>query len=147
MPDLYPVWSTPEITEQIQEETAQFGQSFYFDFTAGDFTVDGAGRLVPSDGYTAWAQWCQKALMTQRGAYMVYTNNYGTDLDQVRLYSTRAARESEIQRIFTEALMADPRTDAVRDFIFSHEGDATLVSLSVYPKIGLPVKMEVNVNG
>jgi hypothetical protein len=147
MPDLFPTWDTPDLVEGTQQEAIAYGRSLSFDFEKGEFNLDGAGRVKKTDGHTAWAHWCFKTLVTQRAAYLIYSDDYGTDLDDIRQQQTRGARESEIKRVFTEALMADPRTESVRDFSFQRQGDATMVSMTIYPTMGTPVRLEVSVNG
>lgn len=147
MPDLFPTWDTPELVEETQQNTVTYRRSLSFDFENGDFNLDGAGRIKKTDGYTAWAHWCFKTLTTQRAAYLIYGDNYGTDLDDIRRQQTKGAKESEIKRVFTEALMTDPRTESVRDFSFSRQGDITIVGLTIYPTVGTPLRLEVSVNG
>lgn len=148
MPDLYPTFDMPEIIEQQQTEPApQYGKSWLFDFEKGDFVTDGAGRVVEADGHTAWAQWCVKAVLTERFAYLVYSSDYGAELEQALKQPSRAAVEAELERAITEALLVDPRTERVTDFAFEWEGDAVKVSFTAVPVIGAPERVEVTIGG
>lgn len=147
MPELFPVWDAPNLVEETQETTVQYGQSYAFDFEKGDFVVEGDGRLRKADGHTAWAQWCIKAVITQRLAYLAYGPGFGADMDTVAAQQTKEAREAEMKLAITEALLADPRTDSVKDFTFSVVGDGILVGFTAVPKIGPEKRLEVSING
>ncbi len=147
MPNLYPAFDMPELAEQQETEPApKYGKSWLFDFKKGDFVVDGAGRVVEADGHTAWVQWCVKTVLTQRFAHVIYSSDYGTELEEALKQPSRKAVEAELERAITEALLADPRTEMVRDFTFEWEGDIVKVSFTVVPVIGEPARLEVVLN-
>jgi len=148
MPNLYPVFEIPEFVEQQQTElTPKYGKSWLFDFEKGDFVVDGTGRIVIAEGYTAWVQWCVKTVLTQRFARVIYSFDYGTELEEALKQPSRKAVEAELERVITEALLVDPRTEMVRDFTFEWEGDIVKVSFTAVPVIGEPARLEVVLNG
>lgn len=143
MPNLYPTFEPPTIVEQEQPQLApEYPKSYLFDFEKGDFVLDGAGRIVIADGYTAWVQWCVKAIITERFSYLAYSGNYGVEIDKALKQPTRALVEMEIERTITEALMADPRTELVRDFSFKWRADELYVSFTIVPVIGEPARIE-----
>ena len=148
MPNLYPAFDMPELVEQQQTEPApKYGKSWLFDFKKGDFVLDGAGRVVEADGHTAWVQWYVKTVLTQRFAHVIYSFDYGTELEEALKQPSRKAVEAELERAITEALLADPRTEMVRDFTFEWEGDIVKVSFTAVPVIGEPARLEVVLNG
>jgi len=143
MPNLYPTFELPTIVEQEQPQLApEYPKSYLFDFEKGDFVVDGAGRIVIVDGYTAWVQWCVKAIMTERFSYLAYSGNYGVEIDKALKQPTRAAVETEVERTITEALLADPRTYVIRDFSFEWRGNELYVSFTVIPVVGEVTRIE-----
>ncbi len=144
MPNLFPTFDMPQLVEENRPNLIQYPESPLFDFANGDFVVDGAGRFVMADGHTAWAQWCQKAVMTERFAYLAYSTDYGSELRSARRQPTRAAVKSEIERMITEALLVDPRTQAVVDFDHQFEGDSARVSFTVVPVVGSEQRLEVS---
>jgi hypothetical protein len=147
MPNLYPVFEVPEIVEQQQTEPApEYGKSWLFDFEKGDFVLDGTGRVVEADGHTAWVQWCVKTILTQRFAYVIYSSDYGTELEEAQKQPDRKAVEIELERAITEALLVDPRTEMVKDFVFEWEGDTVKVSFVAVPVVGPPERLEVILN-
>jgi len=143
MPNLYPAFEPPTIVEQERPQLApEYPKSYLFDFEKGDFVLDGAGRIIIADGYTAWTQWCVKTILTERVAYLAYSRNYGTEIDEALEQPTRAAVETEVERTITEALLIDPRTYAVRDFSFEWRGNELYVSFTVIPVVGEAVRIE-----
>lgn len=144
MQNLYPAFDMPEIVEQQQTQLEpEYPESYLFDFKKGDFVVDGAGRVVVADGHTAWKQWCIKAVLTERFAYLIYGWDYGAEIGDALKMPSRAAVGMEIERTITEALLVDSRTETVRDFSFKWAGDQLWVSFIAVPVIGEPVRIEV----
>lgn len=147
MPNLYPAFDMPELVEQQQTEPApKYGKSWLFDFKKGDFVVDGAGRVTEADGHRAWIQWCIKTILTQRFAYVIYSSDYGTELEEAQKQPDRKAVEIELERAITEALLVDPRTEMVKDFVFEWEGDTVKVSFVAVPVVGPLERLEVILN-
>ena len=143
MPNLYPVFEMPELMEQQQAQPEpEYPESYLFDFEKGDFVRDAAGRIAVADGHRAWAQWCVKTVLTERFAYLAYSGNYGVEIDEALKQPTRAAVETEVERTITEALLADPRTYAVRDFSFEWRGNELYVSFTVIPVVGEAARIE-----
>lgn len=145
MPNLFPTFDMPPLVEENSSNHVQYPESPLFDFEAGDFVIDGAGRYVMADGHTAWAQWCQKAVLTERFAYLAYSTDYGSELRSARRQPSRAAVMSEIERTITETLLVDPRTKAVQDFDFVFEGDSVRISFTIVPTIGRELRLDVTV--
>jgi hypothetical protein len=148
MPNLYPTFEMPALAEEQQAEPGpEYGESWLFDFATGDFVVGGTGRVVIANGHTAWEQWCVMAVMTQRFAYPVYSNDYGAELDEAVRQEDRGAVEADVEQTVTETLMVDPRTKLVRDFAFRWEGDQLFVSFVAESVIGDAERLEVMVHG
>ncbi len=147
MPSLYPAFDMPELIEQQQAEPApRYGKSWLFDFAKGDFVVDGAGRVAWADGHRAWVQWCMKTVLTERFAYLIYSWDYGTEIESALRQPSRKVVEAELERAMTEALLVDPRTQVVRDFRFTWEADQLKVAFTVEPVVGDPERLEVVYN-
>lgn len=143
MPNLYPVFEMPELMEQQQAQPEpEYPESYLFDFEKGDFVRDAAGRIAVADGHRAWVQWCVKTVLTERLACLAYSWDYGTEVEKALKKPTRAMIEAEIERTITEALLADPRTELVRDFSFKWRADELYVSFTIVPVIGEPARIE-----
>lgn len=143
MPELFPTFEMPSLIENDSLVEVEYPSSPLFDFAKGDFVVDGAGRFVMADGHTAWAQWCQKAVLTDRFAHLAYSTDYGSESHEALKQPTRAAAQSEIERTITETLLVDPRTQSVLNFEFEFIGDSANVAFTVVPVIGQEKRLEV----
>lgn len=131
---LFPVFDLPDIPDNPEHEERYF-PSAYFDFEMGDFVRDGANRMVLADGREAYMQWCLKVVSTERLSCLAYGDDIGTEFDELADVPDRESKESEIERMITEALLVHPATEYVRDFVFEHDGDGTHVTFTVkgYP--------------
>jgi len=145
MPDLYPKFDMPDLVEAVEDTSIAYPKSWLFDFDTGDFVLDGAGNVVEADGLTTWAQWCVKAVLTQRLAFVVYNWDYGVDIENVMKQPTRAVTEAELEKEITEALMTDPRTAEVKNFTFEWSGDELTVSFIIVNAAGVPAEIRVGV--
>lgn len=144
MAQLFPVFDAPAVTTSINKNQPKYPRSLRFDFAAGDFILDGTGRLLEVDGYGAWVQWCEKAVCTERLAHIIYSPNFGAEIEKSRKQPNRQTIQSALEREITESLLVDPRTESVRAFTFSWSGDNLHVSFTVYPKVGTSRRLEVN---
>ena len=130
---LYPVFDIPDLEEDEDEQTEELKAGPLFDYDLGDFVLDGQNRVVFVDGRDNYMLWVQKALSTQLGAYEAYPG-FGIDFDGAQDQPTREAVQSEMERTITEALMENPATDRVREFIFDWDGSELYITFVVEPK-------------
>ncbi len=70
------------------------------------------------DGIDALKQAIYKILQTERFAHIIYRWNYGFEANRI-IGQSAAYLKSEIQRLITEALLADDRITAVEHFKIS----------------------------
>lgn len=143
MPDLFPKFDMPDLVEAVEDTSIAYPKSWLFDFDTGDFVLDGAGNVVEADGLTAWVQWCVKAVLTQRLAFVVYNWDYGVDIENVMKQPTRAVIEAELEKEITEALMTDPRTAEVKNFAFEWSGDELHVNFDIVSVAGFTTQLNV----
>lgn len=117
---------------ELLDDGMTLGRSWRFDFDAGEFVMTPTRKIAQVDGMYAWVMWCQKAIRTPRYRHLIYSRQYGQELDELigRGYS-RAVQESEIQRMVTETLMVDPRTLSVDGFTFSWQEDGCRFSCQI----------------
>lgn len=67
------------------------------------------------DGVEALRQAIYKILQTERFAHIIYSWNYGFEANRL-IGQSAAYLKSEVQRLITEALLADERITAVENF-------------------------------
>jgi hypothetical protein len=143
MANLFPVFDMPELVEQARPKPEpEYPESYLFDFEKGEFVTDGAGRVVLADGYTAWKQWCIKAVLTERFACLAYGWDYGVEIEDALKMPSRAAVEMDTERAITEALLIDPRTEQVRAFSFRWSGDQLVVGFTIVPVVGDAIRVD-----
>jgi len=145
MSDLYPRFDMPDIVGATENTVVAFPKSWLWDWDICDFVQTGSGDVVEVDGLTAWVQWCVKAILTQRLAFVVYDWNYGADIESCLRQPTRAVTEAELEREITEALLTDPRTAEVKNFRFEWSGDELTVWFTVVNALGQPAEVQVGV--
>ncbi|KHF35866.1 hypothetical protein CM49_01804 [Paenibacillus sp. P1XP2] len=78
----------------------------------------------PADEKEAWVLWCEKAIRTPRYRHLIYSRDYGSELEELIGSGNRAIQESEIRRMVSETLLADARTQNVDQFVFEWEGES-----------------------
>lgn len=132
MAKLFPVFEVPKVLERSDRNTRQT-YSLCFDFEKGDFALDSSGRIKTAASYDSWVQWCLKTIYTERFAFLAYSGQAGTEIEEALKQNEKALSESYIEKTVTEALLADPysRTVRVYDFIFNWETDSVDVDLKV----------------
>ncbi|MFD1885919.1 DUF2634 domain-containing protein [Paenibacillus wenxiniae] len=129
MANLFPstddfIWGDEEAVAAADRSEVEFGRSWRYDYDAGDFVMTPSGRVAVADSKEAWVQWCHKALLTPRYRHVIYSRDYGSELDTlIGTGQGRAVLESELTRMVTEALLVDARTAAVDQFAFTWADD------------------------
>jgi phage baseplate assembly protein W len=114
-------------------ETAQMGKSFLFDFTTGDFFVQN-GKMVECNGIEAIKVWIEKILRTEKGRFKIYDDtDYGCHLEDLIIGSNYSMSfiESELKREIEDALMQNPNIKAVSDFTLERTKSGITVSMEV----------------
>lgn len=136
---LFPAF-TPLRGAPLADRTPTYPRGYQWDFTEGDLALDGAGRVMGVDGYTAWVIWCAKAIAVERYAHPIYSRQYGTELEETHnLGRSRAQAQATIIRTITEALKRDPRTGRVINFSFDQvpeNPDSMAVNFIAEPVVG-----------
>ncbi len=115
---LFPVFDVPAVNSR-EEEKQKYYSSLYFDFETGDFRLDGSNNIEKASGQEAYKQWCIKTILTERYTCLAYSSNIGTEMIKAAVLSDFDAQCSDIERQYSEALMANPKTEYVREFEFS----------------------------
>lgn len=131
---LFPVYDLPQIPNTDAEDEI-YRESVFFDFETGDFRRDGANRMTVASGRDAWIQWCEKVLRTERLTCLAYSEDIGTEFEEMQDLADRESVQSDIERTITEALMVHPATEYVAGFDFEDDGDGAICTFVVkgYP--------------
>lgn len=119
-------------------------------FSGGDFQRGGSHQIVEATGADAWQQWCEKCLVTQKGASQYYPQEYGIDQQAVFSKQDRNLVENVLLREIKEALEADPyhRLDSIASMSFSWISENMLqVSLQLTGIEGSSISVSVTMGG
>lgn len=146
---LFPTFDIPEDVADLEiEETDEvlYGIGPLFDFDARQFVVAG-GQVVMGDGLQTWAQWCVKACLTERYAFLAYSDDYGVELEAVSAIGSREEAEVSIEDTIRDAIEADERTASTEGFSFTWDGDAVTVEFMITPVQGSVYPVEVRIRG
>lgn len=137
-----------EEESEDNEEDAGYVEGIFFDFASGDFIRSHDGSFQVATGFEAWAQWCQKNLMTQRYAHESYSTDFGVDYEGAFESDDIEETKSILSREIEEALLADPsgRTMAVGNIEFETEADNCIITVNVQGIDG-DIDIDVNVQG
>ncbi|MHB8075110.1 DUF2634 domain-containing protein [Desulfosporosinus fructosivorans] len=90
------------------------------------------GRL---DGIEAVQQAAYKNLLTQRLRHLIYTANYGSELEKL-IGSNPVFVQSEITRMIREALTQDDRITSIENVQTTVSGDSLLINFTVISSYG-----------
>lgn len=131
---LFPVFDVPQIEVPTQGQTRRYKPSVYFDYTQGDFRLDGAYKMTRCTGKESYMQWCCKVAKTERDAFLAYSTDIGIEGESALSEGNRDAVESALEKTITEALMVNNHTEYVRGFEFSWESDALYLTFTVKGK-------------
>lgn len=129
MANLFPdtdafIWGDESETIATDSTEVIFGKSWRYDYDAGEFVLTPSGKVAIADEKEAWVQWCHKAILTPRYRHVIYSRDYGSELEElVGQGYGHAIMESEITRMVTETLLTDERTESVDQFTFKWVDD------------------------
>ncbi len=128
---LFAAAGVPEMVPENARYDTRYKRSAKWDAVSGDFVRDGANRIAECDGREAFAIWCFKTAQTERYRCAACPDSIGTEMERAMASDDAKTVESMVQRTVTDALMVNPRTEYVRDFVFSWEGDQMHCTFSV----------------
>lgn len=131
---LFTVIDVPEIKINSTVEKQSNKRTIKFDRTKGDFILTSTGQIAESNDQEAYINWCYKICQTERFTCLAYPNSIGVEAESAQKEQSEKAIESAIERTITEALLVHPRTEYVRGFIFSWNGDTLYCSCTVKGK-------------
>ncbi|WP_317050670.1 DUF2634 domain-containing protein, partial [Clostridium neonatale] len=94
------------------------------------------GKVVGfCDGKEALEQTIFFILSTERYKYLIYSDNYGSEFENVPNID-RDILESELKRRINEALIQDDRIESTDNYIFNYDEDSVLVKFTVFSIYG-----------
>lgn len=137
MPELFPEGYEEQVitTEDVADlKETGYREGVYFDPETEDFVRDGQYRVKSATGIESWEGWCRNCLLTERGVYPCYGDQFGIATREVFQAETREKAESILTREICESLQNDPygRTKYVSDVeIEWHDSDSLTIDITV----------------
>lgn len=105
---------------------------------------DNKRSLDYTNDLEAMKQACYKIIYTERYQHIIYSWNYGIELEDL-FGKPLTYVYPELKRRITEALMADDRVSSVENFSFSHKKGEVATHFTVVTQFG-EIEMERTVN-
>mgnify|MGYP001425792012 CR=1 FL=1 len=128
-----------ENQSEVTTTTSEPSRTYKLDFENGVI-----GDFIDDD--EALRQAIVKAIRTARFRYLIYDDQYGSELeDLIGADVTDAFLNEEIPRVIREALIYDDRIADVRDFVVRREGDGVFVEFTVVKTDGDTLTEEVTI--
>ena len=116
---------TPAVDEELAVEEEVPKRTWRIDFDNGRI----GGQIT---GIDAIKQYVYKALTTARSRYLIYTDDYGSELAAlIGSDVTRAYLDAEIPRMVRDALIYHGDINDVTDIKYELSGDALFISLTL----------------
>lgn len=142
---IFPFFSEINDQEETEEELPVF-REYAYDFENNCLKTDSEGNTIIVEENEALKIWIYKALMTARYRYVTYTDDYGSELDDLTgVGLSYDIIISEIQRMITEALIYSPYITTIKDFNFEKLSSgikAKFTVSSIYDDIEIEQNME-----
>lgn len=136
MPDLFPdeIIEDSGTENDVPDESEFAGYKAAPFFDGKDFARDGAHRVVMANGATAWAQWCEKCIATQKGASPYYPDWYGVDWNNALSSGDRALTENILSREISDTLKSDSygRLDYIESIKYTWNNTSLDVSVTAF---------------
>lgn len=136
-------------TQNTLKHNKPYGRSWKFDFDKGDFIISPIGQMRKLNELDSYVEWCYKILQTPRYRHVIYSRNYGNELNTLigKAYTNKAV-ESEIKRMVTESLMPNSYTKSVDNFTYEWDKDSIYYTFEVTTTLGettiLKSKLTIN---
>lgn len=135
---------SPFAIEEEQQDDAILEQgemlpskTYEFNFDTGRFT----SFMIDED--EALKQFIRKALATARFRYLIYSEDFGSELeDLIGQDITIELLETEIPRLITEALIYDDRIESCENFTITKDKDEVYATFTVIKVDGTVIEIE-----
>lgn len=138
--NLLPTVDVPDFVDEEEDEEydVDYKPSPMWDLEKGDFVRTAANNVPMNDGYEAYKIWCVKTVSTERYSCLGYSDDHGTETEDITRESDQSTVELSLERTIQEALMVNPRTSSVEEFSFEWGTGRVKVSFIVYSVDGEP---------
>lgn len=131
---LYPSAAVSNPVLQSARNAAEYKKSLRWDIEKGDFIRDGGNRISYGDGFESYRVWCMKMALTDRYHCLAYPDALGVEMESAMKEPDNDSVEMAVEKTIKEALMVNPRTEYVGDFVHEWNEDNLLTTFTVKGK-------------
>lgn len=132
--NLYPSVTASIPIMQQAGQTAAYKKSLKWDIEKGDFVRDGGNRIPYCDGFESYRVWCMKMALTERYHCLAYPDALGVEMESAMKEPDNDSVEMAVEKTIKEALMVNPRTEHVGDFVHEWSEDNLTTTFTVKGK-------------
>jgi hypothetical protein len=146
LPDFKPTGNL--LDRYDMNKRAKPGKNPVFNFEQGEFACTPLGHIPEVQGLESLKMWAQKALLTARDRFLIYTSDYGNEAQN--MIGTDFPDEimfMELERLITETLIYDDRVDACNEFKFTREGDVVFCEFRLITALGQATTVNYQLGG
>lgn len=142
--NLLPTVDVPDFVDEEEDEEydVDYKSSPMWNLEKGDFVRTATNNVPMNDGYEAYKVWCVKTVATERYSCLAYSDDIGTEMEDILTESDKEAAELAIERTIQEALSVNPRVSSVEEFAFLWGTGHVSVSFIVYSIDGEPFTVD-----
>ena len=98
--NLLPTVDVPDFVDEEEDEEydVDYKPSPMWDLEKGDFVRTAANNVPMNDGYEAYKIWCVKTVSTERYSCLGYSDDHGTETEDITRESDQSTVEHSIER-------------------------------------------------
>lgn len=128
---IFPDIMAQTIHHSMIDEHIEYGSEISIDYNTGQILLeDGEPKVFT--GLKALEIWIEKALLTARYRWPIYSWSYGSEItDIIGLSLNVGVTEAEIQRVVREAIIYDTRIKDVYNFKITKNKDKLEIEFTV----------------
>lgn len=137
--NIFPFISYQQAMEYVEQKKVP--KEYAWDSDKNNFILEN-GRLKILEGAEALKVWICKMLKTQRYRYLIYSWNYGSELEElIGARYTSNTVQNEVKRLLEDALHLNSNIKGTKNVKVTFTGDKLDISFTAITDYG-----EVNVN-
>nr|UWI22589.1 MAG: Protein of unknown function (DUF2634) [Bacteriophage sp.] len=131
--------------DYVQEiDSMPIFKEYAWDFTKDTFKTNSLNQHIITEKNEALKIWIYKTLKTERYRYLIYSNGYGTELEQFYGKPNTAATALYMQRYIKEGLLVNPYIKKIDNISIEQQDDIITLNITLTSIYG-DLTTEVNI--
>ncbi len=142
---IFPDIMTQTIYNAETDRNIDYGSEIRMDYNTGEIVIeDGEPKIFT--GLEALRIWVEKALITARYRWPIYSWSYGSEItDIIGLSLNSGVTKAEIRRVVREALIYDTRIKDISNFKINKNKDKLNIEFTVNTMLNDTLEVSVSV--